>query len=221
MPWLTGMFNLAMLLGLAYLGYKLLWVPAFAVTNAVLTEVPRVLSEHAAAASGPQRATAKTPAPGRVVLWPLVAAYLLWGYLLARVTAAGTQAVQQALPLPGAAYPALASALLALFVVADRIGMLWYAERRGHAGLLAAYRRLGLLVAGMGSYGLLHLWLWPGFGGTGWIFPVLGWLQRLLAIPGAGIALGVVGLFYLFRLSWRIYFFIRRKGKPWQSARKA
>jgi hypothetical protein len=211
MPWLTGLLNLAMLLGLAYLGYKLAWVPLFATINAVLTEVPKVLRQQAAArASGGKPVSAREV--DRVPLWPLATAYLLWGYGLARLTGAGVLLVGQAVPLPAWSYQALASLLLTLYIIADRLNMLKYAEARNHPALRAVYLRLGRLIAGLGAYGLLHLWLWPSFGGRGWSFPLLGWGQQLLSIRGAGIALGVVGLLYLVRLAFRIIFIWQRRG---------
>lgn len=210
MPWLTGLFNLAMLLGLAYLAYKLAWVPLFAVLNAVLTEVPKVLRQQAAARAG-KGSAGKALEVDKIPLWPLGAAYLLWGYGLARITSAAAIIAGQTLDLPEWSYQLLASFLLGLYLVADRLATLRYAEARGHAGLRAAYLRLGWLIAGLGIYGLLHVWLWPAFGGRGWVFPLLGWVQHLLSVAGAGIALGVVGLIYLVRLMFRIFFHWRRR----------
>lgn len=212
MPWLTGWFNLAMLLGLAYLGYKLAWVPVFAVINSVLTEVPKVLRRQAAAQT-PGGAKAQAPEVDRVPLWPLAVAYLLWGYWLARMTAIATLVVGQAVPLPAWSYRLWASCLLALYIAADRVNMLKYTEARGHAALRAAYQRLGGLIVALGLYGLLHVWFWPEWGGRGWMAPLLGWGQQLLSLRGAGVALGVVGLLYLFRLGFRLVFHSRRRKK--------
>lgn len=199
-----------MLLGLAYLAYKLAWIPVFAVINAVLTEVPKVLRQQAAIRAG-GGAAVKALEVDTIPLWPLAAAYLLWGYGLARITSAAAMIAGQTLALPNWSYQLLASFLLVLYLVADRLATLRYTVVRGHAGLRAAYLRLSRLVAVLGAYGLLHVWLWPAFGGRGWMVPLLGWVQQLLSTAGAGIALGVVGLIYLVRLVFRLFFYWQRR----------
>ncbi|MBN1595090.1 hypothetical protein JW933_04100 [candidate division FCPU426 bacterium] len=153
---------------------------------------------------------------GRHRTWPLHVVYLVWGYALSSQTMLVVTQAQHASTASGRGYQYLGLALMTLYLVSDGIINIWLAERKQDRELKGIVYRHHFLAAAIWLYTLLAMRFWPEQGHLAFIRTWIHWMQQLLAVPGLGICLGVIGILYQLGLVRRIVRFIRigPKGLP-------
>jgi hypothetical protein len=188
----AGILNCFVLLGISLFCFRLCWALFYAIVHGIL----------------------KVVKGGRNVTLHLFE--LLWGYFLTSQVALVLVQAQQTREISGTGYIWIVTLVFTLFILSNRIGDIWIAERKLDVELQKIVKQQHVVVAGIWVWGILAFWFWP----EGWHLGHVQWsvavVQKALSVPVLGFCLSVFGIVYALGLVRRILKFIRigPKGLP-------
>ncbi|MCD4813267.1 hypothetical protein K8S19_06195 [bacterium] len=189
---IAGIGNSLMLFGLVMLIFNMMWAFIFGMMHTLMSMT-----------GGPRTSITA------IVL-------MVWGYFLTSLTMSVLVQSRQAIPVEGTLYVIVCAVVLLLYILADRMGAIWVAERKLDSKMAAIVNRLHWLAGTIFLYGLAGLIFWPESGHINLTKWFVGILQQLLVLKFFGLVFGVFGIFYIIRMLMRVIKFIRigPKGLP-------